>query len=64
LSLNREPRSATSIGSNLGAVAIAPWYARPAAADWPRHGGIGRCEASSYSQNFPIQPMADLDEET
>ncbi len=28
-SLRRDPNSATSVGSNLGAVAIASWYARP-----------------------------------
>jgi rhodanese-related sulfurtransferase len=34
LSLSLSPRSATSIGSSLGAVAIAPWYAGPRQADW------------------------------
>ena len=38
-SLNRDPSSATSIGSSLGAVAIAPWYARPYLTDWA---GAGR----------------------
>ena len=34
-SLRREPISATSVGSNLGAVAIGSWYARAQAGDWP-----------------------------
>jgi hypothetical protein len=34
LSASREPISATSVGFSLGAVAIAPWYARSGAPDW------------------------------
>ena len=53
-SLSREPRSAISIGSSLGVIAIAPWYAPPQP-DWGAAGTGTRSAMASDAKKVSVE---------
>ena len=54
-SASRAPISATSVGSNLGVMAIAPWYAPPQYPDWSAAGTGTRSAMASDAKKVSVE---------